>query len=283
MIGSGPAGLACAYDLIRLGYPVSVFEAASEAGGLMRYAIPEYRLPRKILNNDISYIQELGVEIHTNTRVDSFKEIFDKGYKAIFMGTGAGISQKMGITNEDADGVLHALDFLRKVRVGEDVKVGKRVAVIGGGNAAVDAARTAMRLGAEEVTMIYRRSRAEMPALYAEVEEGLREGVKVQVLAAPVSVLERGGNVSGIRCIRMQLGEPDESKRRRPVPIKGSEFDIPVDNVIIAVGQIVDRALLTRDLEYTSFGTVSVDPATFQTNIEGVFAGGDVISGSRTT
>ncbi|MDD5312424.1 MAG: FAD-dependent oxidoreductase [Dehalococcoidia bacterium] len=279
IIGSGPAGLACAYDLIRLGYPVTVFEAAPEPGGLMRYAIPEYRLPRKILENEISYIQELGVEILTNSRVESFKEIFDKGYKAVFMGTGAGISQKMGIPHEDANGVLHALDFLRRVRMGEDVKIGKRVAVIGGGNAAVDAARTARRLGAKEVTMVYRRSRDEMPALYAEVEEGLHEGIKIQILAAPVAVVDVGGKVSGIQCIRMQLGEPDESKRRRPIPIQGSEFEIPVDNVIIAVGQIVDRTSLTKDLEYTHFGTVSVDPETFKTNKEGIFAGGDVISG----
>jgi len=279
IIGSGPAGLACAYDLVRMGYGVTVFEAAPEAGGLMRYAIPEYRLPKRILDNEIRYIEELGVEIKTNTPMKDFKGVFSKGYDAIFLGTGAGMSQRMGIPNEDAEGVVYSLDFLRQVNLGREVKIGKRVAVIGGGNAAVDSARVAKRLGAEEVTMVYRRSRAEMPALRTEVEEGEREGVKIHVLAAPVAILTEEGRLTGMRCIRMQLGEPDESGRRRPVPIRDSEFDIHADNVIIAVGQAVDKSALARELAYTSFGTVSVDPVTLQTNIEGVFAGGDVVSG----
>ncbi|MBM3143113.1 MAG: FAD-binding protein [Chloroflexi bacterium] len=279
IIGSGPAGLACAYDLVRMGYGVTVFEAAPNAGGLMRYAIPEYRLPKRILDYEIKYIEELGVEIKTNTPVKDFKEVFSKGYDAIFLGTGAGISQRMGIPDEDAEGVVYSLDFLRQVNLGRKVKIGKRVAVIGGGNAAVDSARVAKRLGAEEVTIVYRRSRAEMPALRNEVEEREREGVKIHVLAVPVAILTQKDQLTGIRCIRMQLGEPDESGRRRPVPIRGSEFDMPADNVIIAVGQTVDKSSLARELAYTSFGTVSVDPVTLQTNIEGVFAGGDVVSG----
>ena len=279
IIGSGPAGLACAYDLVRIGYGVTVFEAAPKAGGLMRYAIPEYRLPKKILDNEIRYIEKLGVEIKTSTPTKDFKEVFNKGYDAIFLGTGAGMSQKMGIPNEDAKGVFYSLDFLRRVNSGRKVKIGKRVVVIGGGNAAVDSARVAKRLGAEEVTIVYRRSRAEMPALRTEVEEGEHEGVKIHVLAAPVAILMEKGQLTHIRCIRMQLGEPDESGRRRPIPIRGSEFDIPADNVIIAVGQAVDKSALAKELEYTSFATVSVDPVTLQTNIEGIFAGGDVVSG----
>jgi heterodisulfide reductase subunit A len=279
IIGSGPAGLACAYDLVRIGYGVTVFEAAPKAGGLMRYAIPEYRLPKRILDNEIRYIEELGVEIKMNTPVKDFKEIFRKGYDAIFLSTGAGISQRMGIPNEDTEGVIYSLDFLRQANLGKKIKVGKRVAVIGGGNAAIDSARVAKRLGAEEVTIVYRRSRAEMPALRSEVGEGERESVKIHVLAAPVAILTEKGQLTGMRCIRMELREPDESGRRRPVPIRGSEFDIHADNVIIAVGQAVDKSALARELEYTSFGTVSVDPVTLQTNIEGVFAGGDVVSG----
>jgi len=279
IIGSGPAGLACAYDLVRLGYPVTVFEAAPESGGLLRYGIPEYRLPKRMLDNEISYIQELGVEIKTSTPVQDLSTLFNKGYKAIFLGTGVGASQKMGIPNEDAKGVIHALNFLREVASGVKVSLGKRVAIIGGGNAAVDAARVARRLGVKEVSIIYRRSRAEMPAVPTEVEEAEREGVKIHILAAPVRVLTENGRVTGIQCIRMELGEPDASGRRRPIPIKGSEFNVDVDNVIIAISQAVDKALLPKELEYTSWGNISVDSVTLQTNIEGVFAGGDVVSG----
>jgi heterodisulfide reductase subunit A len=279
IVGSGPAGLACAYDLVRQGYPVTVFESAPEAGGLLRYGIPEYRLPKEILSNEVSYVQELGVEIKTNTPVKDLTEIFNEGYKAIFLGTGASLSQKIGIPGENIPGVLHALDFLRQINFGVKVNLGSKVAVIGGGNAAIDAARIARRLGVSEITIVYRRSRAEMPAIPSEIEEMEREGIKIQFLAAPVKVLSKDEKVSGIQCIRMELGAPDASGRRRPVPVKGSEFTIDVDNVIIAVGQGVDKAMLPRELDYTGWGTLEVDPVTLQTNIDGVFAGGDVVSG----
>lgn len=279
VIGSGPAGLACAYDLTKTGYPVTVFEAAPKAGGLLRYGIPEYRLPESTLDNEISYIEELGVQIRTNAPVKDLGDIFNEGYKAIFLATGAGLSRKMGIPNEDTDGVVHAIDFLRQVNAGVELNLGGRVVVVGGGNAAVDAARVAHRLGAKEVSIVYRRSRAEMPAVATEIDEAEREGVKIHILAAPVRILSKDGQLAGMECIRMELGEPDASGRRRPVPIKGSEFFMAVDNVIIAVGQAVDRTTLPPWLEYTSWGTLVVDPTTLQTNIDGVFAGGDVVSG----
>ena len=279
VVGSGPAGLACAYDLVRQGYPVTVFESGPEAGGLLRWGIPEYRLPKKMLSNDISYIQDLGVEIKTNTPVKNLAEIFDQGYKAVFLGTGAGMSQRMGIPGENAPGVFHALDFLKQVNFGVEVDLGSKVAVIGGGNAAVDAARVARRLGVEDVTVVYRRGRDEMPAIPSEIEEMEHEGVKIEFLAAPVKVLSDKKGVTGIQCIRMEMGEPDASGRRRPVPVKGSEFTIEVDNVIMAIGQSVDKAVLPEGLAYTDWGTLSVDPVTLQTNIDGVFAGGDVVSG----
>jgi len=279
VVGSGPAGLACAYDLVRKGYPVTVFEALPMAGGLLRYGIPEHRLPKKVLDNEIDYIKELGVEIKTNTPVRDLAKVFEQGYNAIFLGTGAGISQKMGIPGEDTSGVTHALDFLKQVSSGAKVSLGDRVAVIGGGNAAVDAARVAIRLGAKEVAIVYRRSRAEMPAAAGEVDEAEREGVKLHILAAPARVLSQDGRLTGIECIRMELGEPDASGRRRPIPVKGSEFTMDVDNVIMAIGQTVDKTGLPKELDYTGWGTLVVDPVTLETNISGVFAGGDVVAG----
>jgi uncharacterized 2Fe-2S/4Fe-4S cluster protein (DUF4445 family)/NADPH-dependent glutamate synthase beta subunit-like oxidoreductase len=280
VIGSGPAGLACAYELVRRGYPVTVFEAAPKKGGMLRYGIPDYRLPKEVLDDEISYIEELGVEIRTNQPMRSLKGVLDQGYKAIFLATGAWVSEKLNIPNENVKGVSHALDILRKINSGEKVQVGKRVVVVGGGNAAVDAARVAKRLGAEEVLILYRRSRNEMPAIKTEVEEAEKEGVKFQFLAAPVRVLNNTDQFSGIQCIRMELGEPDESGRPLPIPIHGSDFEIRGDHLIVAIGQRVDEKGIIEELEYSNPGTVSVDPATLKTNIEGVFAGGDVVLGA---
>jgi len=276
VIGAGPGGLSCAYDLIKQGYPVTVFEASSKAGGLMRWGIPEFRLPRNIVDNEISYIEELGVEIKTNTPVTDLDDIFKQGYKAIYLSTGCPVNLKLGIPNEDAEGVINALDFLRQVNSGADVKLGNWVAVIGGGNAAVDVARVARRIGAEEVTIIYRRSKVEMPAMENEIEEAEKEGVEVNILTTPVVVLTEKSRLSGLRCVRMELGEPDESGRRRPSPIKGSEYEVPVDNVIMAIGQAVDKEAFK---EIDKDRAIKVDGFSFATSREGVFAGGDVVSG----
>jgi len=282
IIGSGPAGIGCAYDLIRMGYPVTVFEAAPKVGGLLRYGIPEYRLPNSIVDEEIGYVQELGVEIRTNTAVTKLEDLFKDDYKAVFIAAGAGIGQTMGIPGEDADGVLNALSFLQQANSGEKVKIGTRVVVIGGGNAAIDAARVANRIGAGEVAIVYRRSRTEMPADKAEVDEAEVEGIAINILVNPVKVLSQNGKVTSIECIRMELGEPDESGRRRPVPIEGSEFTMEVDTVIMAIGQRVNQEMLPDKLEYTRFGTIIVDDLTLQTNIDGVFAGGDAVSGPDT-
>jgi len=279
IIGSGPSGIACAYDLVREGYPVTVFEAAPEPGGLLRYGIPEYRLPNRVVDEEIGYVQALGVEIKTSTPVTSLEEIFNQGYQAIFLATGAAGSQKMGIPGEDSEGVFQALDFLRKVNSGDKVKLGTKVAVVGGGNAAIDTTRAAKRLGAREVALVYRRSRAEMPAAPEEIEAAEAENIEINILSAPVSVLTENGRVTGIQCIRMALGEPDASGRRRPIQIEGSEFEIEVDSVIMAIGQTVDKTKLPDKLEYTGWGTLAVDSVTLETNVDGVFAAGDVVSG----
>jgi heterodisulfide reductase subunit A len=282
IVGAGPAGLACAYDLVKNGYPVTVFEARKEAGGLLRWGIPEYRLPRDVLRDEVDIVKQLGVTIQTGTKIESIKELKDQGFKAVFIATGAPTSRMMKVKGEDAKGVHHALDFLDRVNSGKTVSIGKNVAVIGGGNAAIDAARTARRLGASKVTIVYRRSREEMPAISSEVDEAEHEVVKIEFLATPVEILVSDKSVSGMKCVRMRLGAPDDTGRRRPVPIPNSEFKMSVDTIIIAIGQEVTPDDLMKGLEPTMWGTLEVDSTTLQTNVKGVFGGGDVVSGGAT-
>ncbi len=282
IIGAGPAGLACAYELVRLGYPVTVFEARKKAGGLLQYGIPEYRLPRSILKTEIERVEALGVEIKRGSRVESLEQLQAKGYNAIFIATGAPSSRRMGIEGENASGVFYALDFLDHVNSGKKVSLGDRIVVVGGGSAAIDAARTALRLGPKKVTIVYRRTKREMPAIPDEVEQAEKEGIKIQFLSSPIQILESDGNVVGIKCIKMKLGDIDDTGRRRPVPIPDSEFNIKADTIIIAIGQEVKPTDLLSELELTKWGTVKVDPQTLQTSKESVFAGGDVVSGGTT-
>jgi heterodisulfide reductase subunit A len=282
IVGAGPAGVACAYDLMKVGYPVTGFEAKPEAGGLLRYGIPEYRLPRDILCDEIAQVESLGVEIKTGVSVESIAELKKEGYKAVFLATGASLSSKLRVSGEDAKGVHHALDFLDKFNQGEKITLGENVAVIGGGNAAIDAARSAKRLGVNRVTIVYRRSRDEMPAIRSEIDEAEREGIKLKILSSPVEIIETSGKIRGIRCVRMRLGAPDSSGRKRPIPIPDSEYDMKVDDIIIAIGQQVDPKGPLKGLELTQWGTVAIDQFTYQTSKKGVFAGGDVVSGPAT-
>ncbi len=282
IVGAGPAGIACAYHLARMGYPVTVFEKRSEPGGLMRYAIPEYRLPRDILREEIERVEKMGVEFVFNTEVESLDWLKEQGFKAIFISTGASESRKLGIPGEDAKGVYHAIDFLDAVARGEKVKIGKRVGVIGGGDAAIDSARVALRLGAEEVTLIYRRSQVELPAIPSEVEDARQEGVRFMMMTAPTKLITQKGELKGLQCIRMKLGKKDLSGRRRPVPIPDSEFTVALDTLIVAIGQKVPSLKLLEHVARTEWGTVVVDPLTLQTSVSGVFAGGDVVLGPST-
>jgi NADPH-dependent glutamate synthase beta subunit-like oxidoreductase/NAD-dependent dihydropyrimidine dehydrogenase PreA subunit len=293
IIGSGPAGLSCAHHLCRMGYGVTLFEALPAAGGMMRVGIPAYRLPRDVLQREIDEILALGVDLRLNTPVRDINKLFDDGFSAVFVAIGAHEPQKLGIPGEDAQGVFHGVPFLQQVSLAERTgllegftppelpALGKRVVVVGGGNTAVDASRTALRLGAEEVMMLYRRSREEMPANPWEIEEAEREGVKLHLLTAPLEVLTENGHVSAIRCTRMELGEPDSSGRGRPIPIPGSEFLIPADNLIAAVAQAPEISFLdeSHGLKITPRGTIEVDPLTLATSRPGVFAGGDAAKG----
>jgi len=282
VIGSGPAGLTVAYELARKGYKVTIFEALPELGGMLRKCIPEYRLPKQVLAKEVQSIKDLGAEIKTGVTIGkdlNFDDLSKEGFKAIFIGSGAHKSQKLKIEGEDLKGVIHALDFLWSVNSGEKMEIGKTVVVIGGGNVATDAAKTALRLGAEKVTILYRRSREEMPANPWEVKEAENEGVKIEFLVAPKKILGENGRVSAVECVRMQLGELDESGRRKPIPMEGSEFTQEADMVVLAIGEAPDLEFLPREIELTEDGTVWVNPITMETSLPNVFAGGDAVTG----
>jgi NADH-quinone oxidoreductase subunit F len=280
IVGSGPAGLTTAYYLAKQGHAVTVFEALPEPGGMMRYGIPEYRLPREALAGEIEEIRSVGVDIRTNTKVGSLDKLFEDGYNAIFLAIGAHQGTKPGIEGENSPGVIEGVSFLREINMWNKVEVGNKVAVIGGGNVAIDASRSARRLGAREVTIIYRRTRDEMPASGEEIEEALQEGVEIEFLTAPARIDKKDGGVA-LTCIRMELGAVDASGRRHPVPIKGSEFSLDFDTVIAAIGQMPE-APEQFGLPLGRGNIFQVDPDTLATNREGVFAGGDAVSGPAT-
>jgi len=282
IIGAGPAGLSAGYELAKRGYPVTIFERMPEPGGMMRYGIPDYRLQKYVVANEIAYIQDLGVEI--KTRVEFGKDVtFDtlqsQGYKAIFLAIGAQLSQKLRIPGEELEGVFHAVEFLRDIALGKSFDLGEKVAVIGGGNSAVDAARTSLKLGAKEVIVLYRRSQKEMPALPYEVEAAEKEGAKFQFLVSPKQIIGESSKVKAVECLRMELGEPDASGRRRPVPIPGSEHLYEVDTVIPAIGQVAETSRLPTILVGEREWAVAADPLTTETKIPGLFSGGDVATG----
>ncbi|MEM2118320.1 MAG: FAD-dependent oxidoreductase, partial [Candidatus Bathyarchaeia archaeon] len=284
VIGAGPAGITAAYELAKLGYPVTVFERMSEPGGMMRYCIPDFRLEKFVVLNEIAYIKDLGVEIKTGVEFGkdiTIESLRKDGYNAIFLAIGTQLGMKLNVPGEDLEGVINAVDFLRKIALGERVKVGEKVAVVGGGNSAIDAARTAKNLGAKEVMILYRRSREEMPALPHEVELAEKDGVKFYFLVAPKQIIGENGKVKAIECLRMRLGEPDESGRRRPVPISFSEHQYEVDMVIPALGQVAESACIPKELldKEARAPSMKVDPLTLETNMPGVFAGGDIATG----
>lgn len=286
VVGAGPTGLACAYFLAQMGYPTTVFEALPVGGGMLSVALPEFRLPRQVIEKEIDHIAKRGVEIkynspiNTNFTVDS---LMNDGFDAVFIAAGSQRSQRIGIPGEleEVEGFYYGLKFLRDVKLGRDIKVGDRVAVIGGGNVALDSARTALRLGAGEVSICYRRSRDEMPVTEVEFDETVAEGIQVNFLVSPTRVVNDNWKVTGLQCIRMELGDPDVDGRRRPVPIEGSEFFMEADTVIAAVGQAPDLSFLPPDsaLERTRWETLAVDDNTLSTNIPGVFGGGDFVTG----
>jgi len=298
VIGSGPAGLVCAGELARLGHPVTVFEGLHAAGGVLRYGIPEFRLPKDILDWEISLLERLGVEINCNIIVGKtipMDDLFDKmGFAAVFVGTGAGLPQFLGIPGENLNGVYSANEFLTRINLmradsfpesDTPIKVGQRVAVIGAGNTAMDTVRTSLRMGAEQAMIVYRRSEKEMTARIEEHHHAVEEGVEFKWLTNPIEILGNdNGWVTGLKCISMELGEPDDSGRARPVPIEGSEFIIPADNVVLSIGNRPNPLLLqtTEGLKSNQKGCLLVDQGGVQTSRRRVYAGGDAVTGAAT-
>jgi glutamate synthase (NADPH/NADH) small chain len=298
VIGCGPAGLTCAGDLARFGHQVTLFESLHAPGGVLIYGIPEFRLPKHVVHAEVDYVRSLGVEIQLDTvigKLYTLDELLnEQGYDAIFLGTGAGLPMFMHIPGENYNGVYSANEFLTRVNLMKaylfpdwdtPVKVGNKVAVVGAGNVAMDASRCALRLGAEEVHIVYRRSPQEVPARAEEVHHAEEEGIIFDFLTNPVEIYgDDTGWVRGMRCIRMQLGEPDASGRRRPLPIEGSEFDMDVDMVVMALGTRPNPLVFTESggLERTKWGTVVADEETGKTTKDGVWAGGDIVTGAAT-
>lgn len=296
VVGSGPAGLTCAGDLAKMGYRVTMFESLHETGGVLTYGIPEFRLPKSIVQFEVDGIRNLGVDIQVDAligRTLTIDELLEQGYKAIFIGAGAGLPQFLKIPGENLGGVYSANEFLTRINLMKaylfpeyltPVKVGKKVVVVGGGNVAIDAARCALRLGADEITIVYRRSEEEMPARDEEIERAKEEGVKFKLLTNPTKMIGSNGWVSQIELLKMELGEPDGSGRRRPVPIKGSEYVIEADTVVVAIGNN-PNPLLPREikgLKVEKWGGVIIDPETGQTSITYIYAGGDIVTGAAT-
>lgn len=296
IVGSGPSGLACAGDLAKAGYDVTIFEAFHESGGVLTYGIPEFRLPKtKVVNYEIDSIKKLGVKIENNVvvgRTITIDEMFEnEGFKAVFIGSGAGLPSFMGIPGENANGVLSANEFLTRVNLMKayiddydtPIRVGKKVAVVGGGNVAMDAARTALRLGAD-THIVYRRSESELPARVEEVHHAKEEGIQFNLLTNPTGIMvDENGNVCGMKCIRMELGEPDESGRRRPVEVEGSEFELDVDMVIMSLGTRPNPliASTTPGLDVNKRKCIVADDDGL-TSLEGIYAGGDTVTGAAT-
>lgn len=281
IVGAGPAGLSCAYHLTRAGYETIIYEAMPVAGGMMRLGIPDYRLPKKIVDKEIEYIKNCGVRMLTDTKIgkDTDFSTLRKEYQAIFVAIGASESRRLKIEGEELKGVYNAIDILRKVNLEERFDLGRRVVIIGGGDTAVDSARAVLRLGAEEARIVYRRTMDEMPAIKEEVDAAKEEGIKIEFLTSPVKVVGSDGRVTSLLCMKMRLGEMDESGRPKPIPIKGSEHLISADSIIVATGQYSDIEFLPKELSISSAGTIIVDPETLSTNIPGIFAGGDVVRG----
>lgn len=296
VIGSGPAGLACAGDLAKKGYDVTIFEAFHEPGGVLTYGIPEFRLPKdEVVQYEINSIRELGVKIETNVivgRTITIEELFEEGFKSVFIGSGAGLPSFMGIPGENANGVVSANEFLTRVNLMKaylsdydtPIRVGKKVAVVGGGNVAMDAVRTSLRLGAQEAHIVYRRGEEELPARVEEVHHAKEEGVIFDTLTNPKEILvDDMGNVRGMLCVKMELGEPDDSGRRRPVEIPNSEFEMEVDAVIMSLGTNPNPLITstTKGLETNKRQCILVDDNGL-TSLEGVYAGGDTVTGAAT-
>ena len=288
VVGSGPAGLAAAYHLCRKGYSVTIFEALPKAGGMAAVGIPDYRLPKDILNHEIDLIKRIGVEIKLNSKLEKldWQALQKDGYKALYLAVGAHVGTKVGCKGEEvvADDFVQGADFLRELALGVKAKPTKRVAIIGGGNVAMDCARSCVRLGFKEVVIVYRRTEAEMPAAKIEIAEAKEEGIKIEFLKAPVNIVRKNGKLTGIECIKMKLGKPDASGRKRPIPVKGSEAVLATDMVIAATGQKPDLGFVDAKgkVSATDWETIKIDAQTLMTNIKGVFAGGDCVSGAAT-